>query len=269
MMNLAKLTSALLLLTFCENAFAQAEDHWESYIAAYAKGPATTSVNMSLKERAPVKDQRFLLVSTVTFSPCENGLPAPAAQETLEGMDDALERQVSFLGKTTLAGTRTQNCKRLNYFYIQDSMDVRFSLQTFYKDNFPEAAYTISIREDAAWKTYLDSLYPNELVQVQLKTTKILERLAEPDKQHLVFYAYLFPDEKSRKTFAAHMKQEGFQTALPDEKADNPARPWQVILTQHAIPNVQTISGMVLYLRKKVAEYGGAEDSWGVASNKN
>lgn len=268
MMNLAKLISAVLLLTCCENAFAQAEDHWESYIAAYPKGAATTSVNMSLKEKAPVKEQRFLLISSVTFSPCENGLPTPAAQETLEGMDDALERQVSFLGKTTFTGTRTQNCERLNYFYVGDSMDVRLSLQIFYKDNFPTSQYTITIREDAEWKTYLDSLYPNELVQVQLKTTKILQSLTAPGKEHLVFYAYLFPDEKSRKAFAAQMKQEGFQIALPEKKADNPARPLPVILTKNAIPNAQTISGMVLYLRKKVTEYGGAEDTWGVTSRQ-
>lgn len=273
MMNLAKLISALLLLTFCENAFAQAEDHWESYIAAYEKGAATTLVNMSLKEKAPVKDQGFLLITGITFTPCENGLPTPEMQETLESIDDALARQVGFLGKTTLAGTRTQNCQRLNYFYIQDSIDVRFSLRTFFKDNFPAFENTITIRDDPEWKTYLDTLYPNEIVQVQLEVTKVLQRLSEAgDKlknERTIDYGFLFHDEKSRRAFAAQMKREGFRITTALKKEDEKKGIWPIAISKTALLNPQTISGMILYLRKKAAEFGGEYKAWDTIPIKN
>lgn len=273
MMNLAKLISALLLLTFSEKALAQAEDHWESYIAAYEKGAATTLVNMSLREKAPVKDQGFLLITSVTFTKCENGLPTPEMQETLEGMDDVLARQVSFLGKTTFTGTRTYNCERLNYFYVKDSMDVRLSVQTFFNDNFSTFKNTITIRDDPEWKTYLDTLYPNEIVQVQLEVTKVLQRLSEAgDKlknERTIDYGFLFYDGKSRRAFATQMKREGFRitTALKKENAKRGI--WPMTISKTALLNPQTISGMILYLRKKAAEFGGEYKVWNTIPIKN
>jgi uncharacterized protein (TIGR01619 family) len=273
MMNLAKLISALLLLTFCENAFAQAEDHWESYIAAYEKGAATTLVNMSLKEKAPVKDQVFLLITSITFTPCENGLPTPEMQETLEGMDDVLARQVSFLGKTTFTGTRTYNCERLNYFYVKDSMDVRLSVQTFFKDNFPAFKNTITIRDDPEWKTYLDTLYPNEIVREQLEVAKVLERLTkEGDKlknERTIDYGFLFHDEKNRRAFAAQMKREGFRITTALKKEDGKKGTWPIAISKTSLLNPQTISGMILYLRKKAAEFGGEYKVWNTMPIKN
>ena len=273
MMNLAKLISALLLLTFCEKALAQAEDHWESYIAAYEKGAATTLVNMSLREKAPVKDQGFLLITSVTFTKCENGLPTPEMQETLEGMDDVLARQVSFLGKTTFTGTRTYNCERLNYFYVKDSMDVRLSVQTFFNDNFSTFKNTITIRDDPEWKTYLDTLYPNEIVREQLNVAKVLERLSKAGdnlkNERTIDYAFSFPDGKSRRAFAAQMKQEGFRITTEDKPEDEKNRIWPVAISKTALLNAQTISGMILYLRKKAAEFGGKFETWDTITIKN
>lgn len=274
MMNLAKLTCILLLLTFCENAAAQAEDHWESYIAAYEKGAGITLVNMSLKEKAPVKDQGFVLITGVTFTDCKDGLPTPEMQETLQAIDDALARQVSFLGKTTFAGSWTHNCERLLYFYIQDSMDVRFSLQTFYKDNYPDFKYYINIRHDPEWEGYLKFLYPNEIILEQLNVNKVLHQLAEAgdkrDKERPVDYSFYFPDGKNRSAFIEAMKKEGFRIADGQpKKAVSKDPPGLVTISKNALPDASTISGMIIYLRKKAAELGGEYKGWETVPAKN
>ncbi|WP_173002926.1 DUF695 domain-containing protein [Chitinophaga sp. SYP-B3965] len=249
-------------------AFAQEEDHWETYMAAYEKGPGITLVNMSLKEKAPVKDQGFVLITGVSFSQCKDGLPTPEMIETLQSMDDALVRQVSLLGTTTFAGTWTHNCERLNYFYIRDSMDVRFSLQTFYKDNFPEFKTYINIRFDPEWEGYLKFLYPNDIILEQLNVSKVLGLLsAEGDKlekERPVDYSFFFSDEKNRSAFIDQMKKEGFQVTSQHKKD----RAGLVTITKPALPNASTISGMIIYLRKKAAESGGEYKGWETAPVK-
>ncbi|SIN66930.1 TIGR01619 family protein [Chitinophaga niabensis] len=273
MMNLAKLICALLLLAFCENTFAQADDHWESYIASYEKGLGITLLNMSLKEKAPVKDQGFVLITGVTFSDCKDGLPTPEMVETLQSIDDALARQVSFLGKTTFAGSWTHNCERLLYFYLQDSMDVRFSLQTFYKDNYPAFKHYINIRHDPEWEGYLKFLYPNEIILEQLNVSKVLLQLAEAgdkrDKERPVDYSFFFPDGKNRSTFIEQMKQEGFRVADQPKKVASKDRPGLVTISKPALPDASTISGMIIYLRKKAAGLGGEYKGWETVPVKN
>lgn len=273
MMNLAKLICVLFLLLVAANSFAQEEDHWETYLASYEKGPGITLVNMSLKEKAPVKEQGFVLITGVRFSLCKDGLPTPEMLETLQPIDDALARQVSFLGKTTFAGTWTHDCERLNYFYIQDSMDVRFSLQTFYKDNFPDFKYYINIRHDPEWDGYLKFLYPNEIILEQLKVSKVLRQLSEGgdklEKERLVDYSFSFPDEKSRSTFIDLVKKEGFIVTDQPKKAISRDRAGLVTISKTALPNASTISGMVLYLRKKAADIGGEYKGWETTLIKN
>lgn len=273
MMNLAKLICALCLLLACEKASAQEEEHWETYMAAYEKGPAITLVNMGIKDKAPVTGQGFLLITGVTFTLCENGLPTAEMLETLQPIDDAVARQVSFLGTTTFAGTRTQNCERLNYFYISDSMDVRFSLLTFYKDNFKEFKNTIIIRNDPEWKDYLEVLYPNEIIREQIDATKVLSKLSEAgdklQKERLIDYNVYFPDEKSRSAFIELMKKEGFQITEQQKRADLEGKPWFVMISKTAIPHPQTIGGIALYLRKKAAELGGHYSGWETILIKN
>lgn len=273
MMNLAKLICFLLLLTICENAAAQVEDHWESYIAAYEKGAGITLVNMSLKEKAPVKDQGFVLITGVTFTQCKDGLPSPEILETLQSIDDALVRQVSFLGKTTFAGNWTHNCERLNYFYLQDSMDVRFSLQTFYKDNFPEFKYYINIRHDPEWQGYLQFLYPNEIILEQLNVSKVLHQLAEggdkKEKERPVDYSFFFADRKNRSTFIEEMKKEGFRVTDEPKKVVSKEGAGLLTISKNALPDASTISGMIIYLRKKAAALGGEYKGWETVPVKN
>lgn len=273
MMKLAKLICVLFFSLACGNAFAQEEDHWETYLAAYEKGPGITLVNMSLKEKAPVKEQGFVLITGVSFSLCKDGLPTPEMLETLQSIDDALVRQVSLLGSTTFVGTWTHNCERLNYFYIQDSMDVRFSLQTFYKDNFSEFKNYINIRFDPEWEGYLKFLYPNEIILEQLKVAGVLRELAADgdklEKERLIDYSFFFPDGKNRSAFIDAMKKEGFQVTDQPKKEVSRDRAGLVTISKNALPNASTISGMVLYLRKKAAELGGEYKGWETIPIKN
>jgi len=113
-------------LLFSYTVAAGQNGEWDTYLARYEKGPGSTLVNMALKKTAPDSSRPFLFAAGVKFKNCtQEGLPAATAFISLNRISDSI---VALMGRhpgQILAGTFSYQCERKDYFYVNDTTDMK------------------------------------------------------------------------------------------------------------------------------------------------
>lgn len=111
----------------------------------------------ALKAAAPDAAYPFLLVTDLTIPGCK---PGAELNETQASIADAAGTQLRLLVTGVHAGSIQQDCRRRDYYYVKDTADLRMVMATFYHDNFSTYPHHLTVRQDAAWKAFLDTLLP-------------------------------------------------------------------------------------------------------------
>lgn len=240
--------------------------NWDAYIAIYENGEGSTTLNMDLKKDAPKAELPYILITGVTFSNCtEKGFPEKEEFNKLYGVSDEVETIISKLTKMELAGTFTYQCERLNYYYINDTTQIRSKLTALYKNKFSNYKHYINIKPDKNWEAYLNFLYPNEEIQESMSNQKVIEQLQKGGddltKSRQVDHWLYFSNEKNRNLFEKLITQNGFKIEIK-EKIDNPDKPFKLHISRNDKVDPESISKITLELRKKAKELEGDYDGW-------
>lgn len=261
--------SKLVLLFFCVVIYsatsAQVDGYWDVYIAQYEKGAGSTLINMDLKSKAPDKNYRFLLSTGVRFNDCAaDGFPSQAQFQKLYVVSDSVKNLINFTVSNIMAGTFTYQCERKDYYYINDTANIRGKLSALYKKQFPEYEPIINIREDVAWEAYLTFLYPNEETMEYMHNEKVVAKLNEAgdklDKERLIDHWLYFPDAKSRDSFVVYAKTKSFKIESKEMRAG--AKPFQLHISRVDKVDLPSISQLTLQLRREAKKYNGDYDGW-------
>ncbi len=242
------------------------DSNWDAYIANYENGAGSTTLNMDLKKVAPKTDLPYILITGVTYSNCkQDGFPEKEEFNKLYKVSDEVEATISKLTKMELAGTFTYQCERLNYYYINDTTQIRSKLTTLYKSKFGNYKYYINIKPDKSWDAYLNFLYPNEEIQESMSNQKVIEQLQDGGddltKSRQVDHWLYFSNEKNRDLFEKQIAQNGFKIELK-EKIDDPDKPFKLHISRDDKVDPESISKITLELRKKAKELEGDYDGW-------
>lgn len=114
--------------------------------------------NTLLKGQAPDGAYPFLVVTELTLPGCKpSGLTAEQ-EETHASISESASRQMQLVTENVEAGYKTHGCKRTDFYYVTDTLDLRTVMQIFYKDNYGAYPHTVTIRPDPGWKAYLGLL---------------------------------------------------------------------------------------------------------------
>lgn len=254
--------SALLLSGSC---FCQ-EDTWDVYLAQYEKGAGSTVINMSLKERAPVKLYPYLLKVGVKLLSCtDEGLPSKEEFKTLYAISDKVKDKVDSLKKNKAAGTFSYQCSRTDYYYVTDTNSVRKVLQSMFKKYYPRYEYNIEIKSDPGWEAYLTFLYPNEETREYMENSKVTMKLTEAgddlSKSRQVDHWLYFKTEADREIFIKYALSENFKVE-GKEISKKSALQFQLHLSRTDKVNVGAISAVTIQLRRKAQALNGDYDGW-------
>lgn len=241
-------------------------NNWDAYIAIYENGEGSTTLNMDLKKDAPKAELPYILITGVTFSNCtEKGFPEKEEFNKLYEVSDEVETIISKLTKMELAGTFTYQCERLNYYYINDTTQIRSKLTALYKNKFSNYKHYINIKPDKNWEAYLNFLYPNEEIQESMSNQKVIEQLQKggdnSTKSRQVDHWLYFSNEKNRNLFEKLITQNGFKIETK-EKIDDPSKPFKLHISRNDKTDPESISKITLELRKKAKELEGDYDGW-------
>jgi len=263
--NMSKLFLFFLLLSFPLLLSAQ-EDYWDVYLAKYEKGPGSIMLNMDLKKIAPVKNLPFVLVTGVSFTNCTTeGLPAAREFPNLYKIADSVKAIVERAVKNKMAGSFSYQCQRVDYYYIEDTSGLRELLSSLYKSRFPSYTPYINIKDDTAWKFYLEFLYPNEETYEYMQNQKVLVQLQKAgdklEKARQVDHWIYFPTEPDRNCFILYAKQNHFRIELT-EKATDTKQPYKLQMSRIDKVDASSITRVTLGLIKAARKCNGDYDGW-------
>ncbi len=241
-------------------------DGWDVYLARFDKGPGSVLVDMSLLDRAPVKNLRAVVVTGVGFKNCNSeGLPEQDELTKLYRVSDSVEALIKHRGAYQLAGTFTYQCERLDYFYVTDTVQLRKKLLSLYKTRFPEYKPSITIRLDTAWTLYRKFLYPSETIYEYMQNEKVLMALQKAGdsltKARVVDHFFYFKTKEARSSFWIYASTYGFKLESQENTAD-PDFPCKLHVSRMDKVDLKSISEVTIVLRKEARKYGGKYDGW-------
>ncbi len=240
-------------------------DEWETYLAQYEGSAGSTIVNMSLKAKAPVSGYAYLLITGVKFTKCKDGLPTQDAFAGLYEVADSVEAVVSAEGKAIHAGTFTHECKRLDYYYVTDTIGLRAVLTHLYVQVFPGYEASIHIAEDKPWDGYLKFLYPNEATQHYIADERVIDNLIKNGDSLAVprpiDYGIYFKTVEDREHFIAYALHEHFNVESKGNAAG--AYPFELTISKVSPVDIAIINPTGEELRKQAVKYNGEYDGWG------
>lgn len=246
-------------------AFSQ-DDQWDAYIAMYEKGAGSTVVNMGAKNRAPVKEMPFVVITGVTFDDCSpDGLPSKSQFKELYVIGDSLDHIV--LSNTTAvhAGTFTYQCERLDYYYVNDTSTIRKKLLDCYATHFPGYKYYLNIKEDKTWEAYLTFLYPNEETLEFMGNQKVVSKLQESgdqlDKPRKIDHWMYFKTAADQNCMLTYLKSNSYiiESKEVDKNMDNP---FKLQISHVGKVDLPSINQITLSLRKQALKCNGVYDGW-------
>lgn len=241
-------------------------DTWDVYLAQYEKGPGSVMLNMSLKDKAPVKLFPFAVVTGVSFPNCDtSGLPDKNEFPRLYRISDSVLSVLNRYGENIPAGTFTYQCQRLDYFYVADTGQLRKKLLELYRQKFPGYIPFVNIKQDSSWSAYREILYPNEEVFEYMQNQKVLNQLQKAgdklDQERTVDHFLYFKNKNDRSCFTLYATQYGFKLEALEMTAD-PISPFKLHISRTDKLDLASISKITIELRKEAKKCNGSYDSW-------
>lgn len=253
------------ILAIANTTIAQ-EEEWDVYLASYNGKPGSTVINMGLKKTAPLVSFPYVLVTGVRYTNCrEDGFPEEGELDRLHVISDSLDATLERVFTIKKAGTFTNNCERLEYYYLSDTMGVRSKLQHLYVSVFGSYVPYINIKADRKWTYYLEFLYPNETIREYMSNQKVLDALLKSgDKleaaRKVDHWAY-FKTTKDLDCFQAAIKAMGFAIEGTGKDKKSPM-PFRLQFSRNDKVDLSSISAITNDLRKKAVNCQGDYDGW-------
>jgi Family of unknown function (DUF695)/Regulator of ribonuclease activity B len=242
------------------------QDAWNVYLADYDGKPGSTVLNMSIVNRAPVKNLPYLIVTGLNPKEIEDsGFPTPDEFTTQYAFTDSLDSLIVKLTPNAMVGMFTSNGERLHYIYVADTIGLRNKLINFYADNYPTYTYYLSIKKDAEWKAYLEFLYPNDYILEYMGNESVIDNLIKnADKldqaREVTFWAY-FKTKGDRANFITYIKANGFSVEEED-KDKNFDLQYTLRFSKTMAMDLTKLTDTTFELRKKATENNGEYDGW-------
>lgn len=257
------LLALLIFLSF--NVLAQNED-WDVYIADYDGKPGSIVVDMSLRSTAPIAMLKYIVITGVKANSClESGFPDNLEFETLYKISDSvkyrLERKVTY----RMAGTFTNNCERLDYFYVADTIGIRNDLETMYAERYKGYSFFIKVKEDRNWDGYLNFLYPNEVIYEYMSNQKVLDGLSEAGdeliKPRTIDHWAYFKSKTDREKFKKKVSSMGFSAEESNAKGTDLLK-YSLMFSRVDKVDIKSISALTVELKKIATSFQGEYDGW-------
>jgi len=254
-----------LILGIANTALAQ-EEEWDVYLASYNGKPGSTVINMGLKKTAPLIKFPYVLVTGVRYTNCrEDGFPEEGELDRLHVVSDSLDANLKAAFSIKKAGSFTNNCERLEYYYLSDTMGVRGKLLQLYASVFGSYEPYINIKADRQWTYYLEFLYPNATIREYMLNQKVLDALLKAGDnleaaRKVDHWAY-FRTTKDMGCFLATIKAMGFEIGETGNDEKSPM-PFRLQFSRKDKVDLSSISAVTTDLRKKAAICQGDYDGW-------
>lgn len=144
---------------------------WDTYLERFDHGKTgSKTFRVDLIESAPLGRYPFLLIAGVKYkSTVADGFPEGNDFQLLYKLGDELLDLIESHTEAIMVGSFLYNFERLEYFYINHADNIISKIEDFYKTNYPNRQFFVTIKEDKNWKYYKEFLYPKHEMLTLLK----------------------------------------------------------------------------------------------------
>ena len=238
---------AFIFTVISINAKAQVE-HWDTYMAKFGDKPGSVLVDMGYKDIAPDSKYPFLVITGPQALDCnKQKLPGNEEIERLEEILDATNNFITGVTAKVLVGTFTYNCERLNYYYVKDTIGVRYAIMRLYNRNYPNYKYAINMKADRDWSSYRTFLYPNDETLNWMENNKIIAKMLQQGD------SLTKPRDINFDTY--------FRTDT-GRASQSPNMPYELILTKHEAVKMDAVNKMTEELKAELKKYNSIYVGW-------
>lgn len=239
---------------------------WEQYFSQYDGVPGSVLVDMSYHELAPLEHFSYVVSTGVQFEQCnKDGLPESLIYEDLVRLSDKLEEYLAIQLTSRLVGTFTHQCKRVDFYYVKDTVGIRSFLTNFYEKNGVDYQAIISTSYDPDWDMYKAFLYPDSYILEYMMNSKVIQQLVENGDdikraRRVDHWAY-FSTDLDRDQYRLLVLERGFKVEDQGYYRGEEL-PYFIKFSRRDKLKIDYITELTEILQTKAMELRGAYDGW-------
>jgi uncharacterized protein (TIGR01619 family) len=273
-MKIVFVLTACLCLFLPESKAQSTLENWDNYIISVNDHPVSIVVNLSLKDRAPIKERPFVLILRTKYGSSDvNGFPAQEIVVSMDSIEYALETSLKKDLGAIYAGRFTQRGLREFYFYTMDTIKY-LSICANVMDKFRAFPWLCKALADKTWSNYFEVLYPSPVELEKIENRRIIDvlkkkgdNLKNPRKIEHLFY---FKTTGGRQSFLKTMDLPGFTIEdMPVERTELGDYGFRLMLARPDIPDNVTMDKISIYFRELSAKNNGSYEGWQTFVLKN
>jgi len=234
---------------------------WDSYEAVWQGQPGLMMVQMDLYDHAPYLELPHLLEITQTTLECDpQGYPGSDFVQASEDRISKIDSVLSNKQYVENAGRLIYQCRVIDYFYVQDSVEVANWLQSHEQDYID-----FQFKSDPEWKVYMDFIYPDDYLVQTMINGRILKTLE--NEGFLIHNKKLLSHYASFSTIADLLDYRRFLIGLnykieKIEESDEEGVPSMITFSRKDRLAIDKLSNTTLRLHQRALSLSGSYDGW-------
>lgn len=239
---------------------------WDQYFAQWEGKPGSMIVNMDYIDLLPQEDLPFLVSIGLAYDNCSNeGFPDTITYGQLTELSDKLEEYMNIQLTGSLVGTFTYDCRRMDYYYVKDTIGVRAFAESFFENNGIDFHPLISMAEDREWRYYQDVIYPDDYLLEYMMNAKVIDALIDQginiQTPSLIQHWAYFKSEGARDRYRLIVLERGFKE---ENKDVDPLEEYPYTLQFSRRDKVEPdyITELTYNLQKEAKAIDGYYDGW-------
>jgi len=167
----------ILLISFL-SVSASLGAQWDQYFAQWEGKSGSMMVDMGYMDSIRHVELPYLLAVGYQFTPCsKEGFPDSMNYEKLIKLSDKLYNYMDIQATCQIVGTFTHDCKRVDYYYLKDSIGIRGFLNNYFSRDNSGLEPIVAISHDPQSKYYREVIYPDVYITEYKANSEFIQEL--------------------------------------------------------------------------------------------
>jgi hypothetical protein len=262
----------LFTILLCSKSISQEKKEWNNYKFIKNGTIASVVINLGVNDKAPLKEFPYLVINEFNLRTCDS-LGRPDLEELSYFIDHIYITLEDVLYRTVNpheVGIFTYQCKRMFYSYVSDTINLRDSINTNLKKNYPDYSYNIKLQLDKDWTVYKNELYPNKYnYELMLSENKLmkLHRADVNDKQPIKYDFHIYFKSKSNIDKFLKITNEKKIKFEDIKKTKSDLGQYLLTISAEKEFNAIFVTDLVFWLKDKAPLFKGKYGDWDSSGN--
>lgn len=234
---------------------------WGVYYALLDEQPTVFSIDLALREQAPVLSHPQLVLITLENNATD---PSGSVLPLLNSWQDSLTKSLQQQAQVLSVGWTTAGGKRRLIFYGPQRSDYPELVKTISRGN--AIVTNVEIVNDNNWEYYRRTLYPSEQEMNQIQNGRMLSSLSQAGddlSQARPFdHWFYFTTSEDRTRFLSAIADQGFSVIDRESVLPEGEQRYELHLLRNDKPDELYLNEFTWKLAELARQYNGLYDGW-------